>query len=127
MNIYKLMNNMKFSSCVPHRREFSLAERKNVMVPDIYEKKYEKINGTLKLVLKKKYHHKWQKFFKNVIGNYTIWVKVDKDIISNIWVENENNNIEIIVNNLSIKSKLDFVNIFPKEVRRDLIINNLFN
>ena len=132
MNTHKVLLKLGFKSCVPHKMESSWDNNyKKVVVPDLTENK--RVNGKYKEV--KKIHPKNLKFYNQKYTNdVIIWVKATNNVISDIWLDNNTNDIDVVydIHNTSkyrknpIKSKSDIINLLPKNIKRNLIIDTLF-
>lgn len=127
MNTHKVLLKLGFKICGPHKLESNF-NYKQIIVPDLTVKK--RVNA--KYIEVKKIHLKNKKFYNQIYNkNLTIWVITINSIITNIWLDENKSDINIVYDirrqkNYLIKSKSDIINLLPKDIKRNLIIDILF-
>ena len=146
MNTHTKLLGMGFRKTKICKPEYQSELGYSIMVPDEKEWKYD-IKGK-RSELTEKSHPKSNSFYKLEYSDiYSIWVSVENFDISKIWLYNVNGvpesnrsrywasdrkermyEIYTIrdMNSYRIESKTDILNLLPKEVRRDFILNELF-
>lgn len=132
MNINRKLLSIGFKKCKPFKPVKStwVTSERKFMPTEIVTLSKEECDGL----------NKWKKFFKLKYDNKTIiFIEAYKDFLENLYIENENikdhnitftyiKSIPIYFNQRvlkEIKSKSDIINLLPKSIQRDLIINEL--
>lgn len=116
MNLNKKLINIGFKRIKPFKYSFG-----NIEYPYLYDFKFDPKLGNIKV---KKEFSKNNKFYRLEYNNYiSIWLISKNDFVVNVFLKKNENVYEIIFND--IKNKLDLIKILPKEIHRDLIINEI--
>lgn len=125
---------MGFKQCEFHKPSYDYKSGTESMVLDNVEKKTDYKSGKWATIEVEKKHPKWDKFYKLIFSeNITVWMYIERQsTITNIWIEGNRvkNGLELIYNYknpLQFNSKSDIINLFPKEIKRDFILNSLFS
>jgi hypothetical protein len=133
MNLKNKIVNMGFRKCQFHRLEWDRDIGKYKMALDDYEIK-SKYDRELKkwISYETKVHHpKWSKFYSmDINGGVKIWMLIEKDVIVKVWLDSIGlkdgvKMIYPIKDEICINSKSDIINLFPKEIKRDLLIKDI--
>lgn len=145
MNTHTKLLGMGFRKTKICKPEYQSELGYSIMVPDDVDTRYDRINK--KTIESQKIHPKSNSFyFLKYSDTYTIWVSVKNFDISEIWLYNVNaipkqmprhyngfvkerlHRIYTISdgNSFRLESKTDILNLLPKEVKRDFILNELF-
>lgn len=145
MNIHTKLRGMGFKKTQFRKPEYSRSHGEQIMVLDIEETKYEYIGGISKSYVVDKKHPKSNSFYVlNYSKDYTLWALIENHELSLIYLENKNfvkeeyswmrekPRISVVYNRRNkdvIKPgcKNDIINTFPKELRRDYLLDQLFN
>ncbi len=137
MNLKRKISEMGFRKCQFHKEDYDSNTRKKNMVPDIMERK-SKYDYTLKKWIyteKKIEHPKWSTFYiLEMHENLKVWMLTEKDIIRKVWLQSSSlkEYIGLVHDSNSrdarkIKSKMDIIKLFPREIQRDFILADLLN
>lgn len=147
MNAIKKLREMGFRKTQFHKVGYDLKTYESLMVLDIFEVKNEWIDGKLVSVKTKKNHPKSDSFWTLKYNeNYTLWCLVKNHQINKIWLENksvaslgpnlwrkygEDDRLKLIFDYTHhhyspISGKNQIINLFPKEMRRDMLLEQLF-
>lgn len=126
---------MGFRKCEFHKVSNDCGSDRDSMILDDVETKSVYQGGKRVVVERKKEHPKWDSFYKlDFTDTLKIWMYVEKQsIIKKIWIEGDRikNGVELIYdsdrNSVKINGRRDIVLLFPQDVRRDFIINSLFD
>lgn len=138
MNVIKKLREMGFKKSLFMKISYDKSSHESIMIPDIEKIVYNYIDGKKISKIEKKEHPKSNSFWKlDYNRNYTIWCLVKNYSINTIWLENNSQNKfskeRIIViydydknGTYLIISKSEIINLFPKEIKRNLLIEQLF-
>lgn len=124
---------MGFKQCEFRKPEYDYKTGIESMVLDNVEKKHDYINGKWTAIEIEKKHPKWDKFYcLKFSEQITVWMYIERQsTIKNIWIEGKFKkgveNIYSYGKPLQFNSKNDIINLFPKEIKRDFILNSLFS
>jgi hypothetical protein len=122
MNVEKKLKYLGFKKIPPIREEYSYDIRDYKIVPDIEETIF--LNG--KYIKINKVHSRNVSFYYKEISYSGIYVKKACDVIETIWISNTKDNS--VINSIypnNITSLTDIITILPKNISRDLLINEL--
>jgi len=147
MNAIKKLREMGFRKTQFHRPGYDSITYESLMVLDVFETKTEWVNGRSTTIKIEKKHPKSNSFwiFK-YNDNYILWCLVVNHKIGKIWLENksvaslgpnlwkkygEDDRLKLIFDyshyqSSPISGKNQIINLFPKEMRRDYLLEQLF-
>ena len=149
MNVHVKLKGMGFRKTEICKPEYQSKLGYSTMVPDDKIWTYDKNGRGQNSIVKDKVHPKGDSFYVlRYKDSYTIWVLVKNFDINTIWLDNPNytyseynsksvygfsnrkdrlSSIYSISDSKSfrIESKTDILNLLPKEVKRDFILNQL--
>lgn len=145
---------MGFKKTQFHKVGYDADTYESMMVPDIEQDKFETVNGKSVRVKVPKVHPKSDSFWMlRYSENYILWSLVKNHQIDKIWLENKSiknksrniwnrsKDINIMLNgdervklifdlssreSFPLGGKNQIMNLFPKEVRRDFLLEQLF-
>ena len=147
MNAIKKLREMGFKKTQFHKVGYDSVTYESIMVPDIEETKSEYKEGKWIFIKVEKKHPKSDSFWTlKYSENYILWSLVKNHQIDKIWLENklvknksknvwnrskEGERIELIFDlskreSFPLIGKNQIMNLFPKEVRRDFLLEQLF-
>jgi len=125
---------MGFKQCEFHKPKYDYKSGRETMIPDDVETKTERVNGKWITTEIEKKHPKWDKFYKlKFSDNITIWIYIERQsTIKNIWMESDRikKGVEHLYTSnkpFILNGKNDIINLFPKEIKRDFILGQLFS
>lgn len=138
---------MGFKKTQFHKVGYDAETYESIMVPDVEQDKWETINGKSVRIKVPKIHPKSDSFWTlRYSENYILWTLVKNHQIDKIWLENklvksksknvwnrskDDERVKLIFDLSSRESfplggKNQIMNLFPKEVRRDFLLEQLF-
>jgi hypothetical protein len=147
MNAIKKLREMGFKKTQFHKVGYDSVTYESIMVPDIEETKSEYKEGKYFSIKVEKKHPKSDSFWTlRYSENYILWALVKNHQIDKIWLENklvknksknvwnrskDGERIELIFDlskreSFPLIGKNQIMNLFPKEVRRDFLLEQLF-
>jgi hypothetical protein len=149
MNAHKKMKELGFRKTAFHKPGYDPKTYESCMVLDNEETKYEYKDGKHTKVILEKKHPKSDSFWVlKYSDSCTRWASVKNHDIVMIWLENKNGKsgsgnrwgfgqkngderLKIIYNafdkdHFKIQGKDQIINVLPKELRRDFILDQLF-
>jgi hypothetical protein len=134
MNIHNKLREIGFKKCGFYRSEYDKETGWN-MVPDHSYQLNKMVGGKFTKVTQFKNHPKSNSVYKMSIDkSIIIWAFIRKNLLSEILVENKNENpksndriVKIWNGSTGIPtSKNDILNFLPKNIKRELILKQLF-
>jgi hypothetical protein len=148
MNAIKKLREMGFKKTQFHKVAYDSVTYESIMVPDIEETKSEYKEGKWIFIKVEKKHPKSDSFWTlKYSENYILWSLVKNHQIDKIWLESnlvkntksvspwnrlkDDERVQLIFDLSSRESfplggKNQIMNLFPKEVRRDFLLEQLF-
>lgn len=146
MNAIKKLKSMGFKKAHFHKVELNRDTYEYMMVPDNIEIKTEYINGKRIQKTLVKVHPKSDSFWiLKYSENYILWCLVKNHQIDKIWLEDKSiedkskntwnrskdERVQLIfdisrINSSPLNGKDQIMDLFPKEVRRDFLLEQLF-
>jgi hypothetical protein len=148
MNAIKKLREMGFKKTQFHKVGYDSVTYESIMVPDIEETKSEYKEGKWIFIKVEKKHPKSDSFWTlKYSENYILWSLVKNHQIDKIWLESnlvkntksvspwnrlkDDERVQLIFDLSSRESfplggKNQIMNLFPKEVRRDFLLEQLF-
>ena len=147
MNAIKKLREMGFRKTQFHKVGYDPTTYESIMLPDNEETKWEYKDGKRVSVKVEKKHPKSDSFWVlKYSENYILWALVKNHQIDKIWLENklvknksknvwnrskDGERIELIFDlskreSFPLIGKNQIMNLFPKEVRRDFLLEQLF-
>lgn len=149
MNPHKILTQMGFKKTVFHKPGYDRVTYESMMMSDDVEIKYEIKNGKQVGVEVKKIHPKSDSFWTlKYNDNYTFWCLVKNHQINKIWLENksgkslgkrtfhyggrqEDERLKLVFDAYNrdhnpILGKDQILNLLPKEVKRNFLLDQLF-
>jgi hypothetical protein len=149
MNAIKKLREMGFKKTQFHKVGYDSVTYESIMVPDIEETKSEYKEGKWIFIKVEKKHPKSDSFWTlKYSENYILWSLVKNHQIDKIWLESnlvkkpksvspwnrlkDDERVQLIFDLSSRESfplggKNQIMNLFPKEVRRDFLLEQLFS
>lgn len=142
MNTHKKLLDLGFKPCEPQIVKGNWDNKR--FVPDMKNvtSKYSHAEKRWITKVEKKVHPKNLKFYKLEHGDVNIWLKAINNVIRTIWIEKlmthsnkelikKNVDIDVIydktdINSTSINNKTGILSKLPLNIKRDLIIDELF-
>jgi|APCry1669189665_1035243.scaffolds.fasta_scaffold02539_8 hypothetical protein len=148
MNAHKKMKELGFRKTAFHKPGYDPTTYVSCMLPDNEEIKHEYKDGKYISTKFEKKHPKSNSFWVLKYSDiYTLWASVQNHDISMIWLENKSaksiplrygygqkngdERLKLIYNSsdkdhFKIEGKDQIINLLPKEVRRDYLLEQLF-
>lgn len=123
MNFHKTILNLGFKRVGYHEREWNRDDNyrykmveKKVIEQTIFD------YSTKKYTVKVTKPPKWTFFYNLKIGRFTIWIRIDKNSLVSIYLDDDNNRDGVlsICDNVTITSIKDLINLMPIEIQREL-------
>ncbi len=139
MNPHKKLRELGFTKTYFYRPGYDPETYESCMLLDEYETKWKKVNGKSVSVKVNKIHPKSDSFWVlKYDENYILWCYVKSHHIDKIWIENtwdrfkEDERLKLVFDSNSresnpLKGKNQIMNLLPKEVKRDFLLEQLFS
>jgi hypothetical protein len=146
MNSHKKLRELGFKKTKFHKPGYDSETCESCMLLDEYEIKWETIGGKRVKVENKKIHPKGDSFWTlKYSENYILWCLVKNHQINKIWLEDKNKvsndvywkrnkkdeRLQLVFDynireSSPLQGKNQIMNLLPKEIKRDFLLDQLF-